>query len=36
MFPENTFRGHKNGLREDVAGMLEALQPDFVRWPVDV
>ena len=33
MFPENTFRGHKNGLREDVAGMLEALQPDFVRWP---
>ena len=33
MFPENTFRGHKNGLREDVAQMLEALHPDFVRWP---
>lgn len=33
MFPENTFRGHKNGLREDVAKMLEALYPDFVRWP---
>lgn len=33
MFPDNTFRGHKNGLRKDVAGMLEALHPDFVRWP---
>lgn len=33
MFPEETFRGHTNGLRQDVAGMLEALQPDFVRWP---
>ena len=33
MFPENTFCGHKNGLREDVAEMLESLHPDFVRWP---
>ena len=33
MFPENTFCGHKNGLREDVAGMLRDLRPDFVRWP---
>ena len=33
MFPENTFRGHKNGLRKDVAEMLESLHPDFVRWP---
>lgn len=36
MFPENTFRGHKNGLREDVAQMLEALHPDFVVGRVDV
>ena len=33
MFPEDTFRGHKNGLRKDVAEMLESLHPDFVRWP---
>lgn len=33
MFPEETFVGHKNGLRKDVAEMLQALQPDFVRWP---
>lgn len=33
MFPQNTFRGHKNGLRKEVAEMLEALHPDFVRWP---
>lgn len=33
MFPEETFRGHKNGLRTDVAQMLADLHPDFIRWP---
>lgn len=33
MFPEETFGGHKNGLRKDVAEMLQALRPSFVRWP---
>ncbi|MGI6223543.1 MAG: alpha-L-arabinofuranosidase C-terminal domain-containing protein [Prevotella sp.] len=28
-----TFRGHANGLRPDLAGMLEALHPKFVRFP---
>lgn len=33
LFPEETFSGHKNGLRKDVAEMLQDLQPAFVRWP---
>lgn len=33
LFPENTFRNHPNGLRNDVAEMLAGLQPTFVRWP---
>lgn len=33
LFPENTFRNHSNGLRNDVAEMLAGLQPAFVRWP---
>ena len=33
LFPEDTFRGRENGLRKDVAQMVEALRPAFVRWP---
>ncbi|GAP73461.1 alpha-L-arabinofuranosidase [Candidatus Symbiothrix dinenymphae] len=33
LFPEKTFNNHPNGLREDVAGFLQDLQPAFVRWP---
>lgn len=32
LFPE-TFRNRINGLRNDIAQMLEALHPAFVRWP---
>lgn len=33
LFPEKTFKGRENGLREDVAQALADLQPGFVRWP---
>ncbi|MBO5059135.1 MAG: alpha-L-arabinofuranosidase, partial [Prevotella sp.] len=33
LFPENTFRGHKNGLRADLAQTLADLKPRFVRFP---
>lgn len=33
LFPAKTFRGRKNGLRRDLAGMLEALKPRFLRFP---
>lgn len=33
LFPTDTFKGRKNGLRKDVATMLEELNPAFVRWP---
>ena len=33
LFPEDTFRGRENGLRKDVAQMVEGLRPSFVRWP---
>lgn len=33
LFPEKTFKGRKNGLREDVAQKLAELKPDFIRWP---
>lgn len=33
LFPQNTFKGRKNGLRKDVAEMLAGLQPQFMRWP---
>lgn len=33
LFPERTFRMRPNGLRPDVAAMLENLRPAFVRWP---
>ncbi|MDE6562524.1 MAG: carbohydrate binding domain-containing protein [Muribaculaceae bacterium] len=33
LFPEKTFKGHKNGLREDLAQTLADLQPKFMRFP---
>lgn len=33
MFPEDTFKGRENGLRKDLATMLEELQPKFLRFP---
>lgn len=33
LFPQNTFKGRKNGMRPDVAKMLEELHPGFLRWP---
>jgi alpha-L-arabinofuranosidase len=33
MFPRNTWRERENGLRSDLAQMLEDLKPSFVRFP---
>ncbi len=33
LFPENTFNGRENGLREDLAQSLADLQPKFMRFP---
>lgn len=33
MFPENTFKGRENGLRNDLATKLEELEPKFLRFP---
>lgn len=33
LFPQNTFRGRKNGLRADLAQTLADLRPRFVRFP---
>ena len=33
LFPQNTFKGHKNGLRTDLAQTLADLHPRFVRFP---
>lgn len=33
LFPQNTFRGRKNGLRRDLCEALAALKPRFVRFP---
>lgn len=33
LFPKDTFRGRKNGLRADVAQRLADLKPGFMRWP---
>lgn len=33
LFPEDTFKGRENGLRKDLAVMLEELQPKFLRFP---
>ncbi len=33
MFPENTFKNRKNGMRKDLGELLEALEPKFLRFP---
>lgn len=33
LFPTDTFKGRENGMRRDVAEMIENLHPAFVRWP---
>ncbi|CAH1207608.1 Extracellular exo-alpha-L-arabinofuranosidase [Paenibacillus auburnensis] len=33
LFPEKTYRGRRNGLREDIAVMLADLKPKFMRFP---
>lgn len=33
LFPQNTFKGRKNGMRADVAQLLADLKPGFLRWP---
>lgn len=33
LFPRHTFKGRKNGLRKDLARMLQNLRPAFMRWP---
>ncbi len=33
LFPQNTFKGHKNGLRADLAQVVADLSPKFVRFP---
>ncbi|WP_291530324.1 alpha-L-arabinofuranosidase C-terminal domain-containing protein [Bacteroides sp. UBA939] len=33
LFPQNTFKGRKNGLRADLAQTLADLRPRFVRFP---
>ena len=33
LFPQETFKNRKNGLRKDLAEVIEALHPKFVRFP---
>ena len=33
LFPQKTFKGRKNGLRDDLAQTIANLQPKFVRFP---
>lgn len=33
LFPTDTFHGRENGLRRDVAEMIDQLHPSFLRWP---
>lgn len=33
LFPQDTYKGHKNGLRKDLAETIEAMHPRFVRFP---
>lgn len=33
LFPKDTYRGRQNGMRKDLAEALEALHPQFVRFP---
>lgn len=33
LFPQKTFKGHKNGLRADLAQIIADLKPKFMRFP---
>lgn len=33
LFPADTFRGRRNGMRKDLAELLEAMHPKFMRFP---
>lgn len=33
LFPEATWKGRPNGLRPDLAELIAAMKPGFVRWP---
>ena len=33
LFPADTYKGRENGLRRDLAEMLEAMKPKFLRFP---
>jgi alpha-L-arabinofuranosidase len=33
LFPEHTYKNRRNGLRRDIAEMLEAMKPKFIRFP---
>ncbi len=33
LFPKDTYKGRENGLRRDIAEMIEDLQPKFFRFP---
>lgn len=33
LFPRNTFKGRKNGLRSDLANVIAELHPRFIRFP---
>lgn len=33
LFPADTYKGRKNGLRKDLAGMLADMRPRFMRFP---
>lgn len=33
LFPQNTFKGRKNGLRKDIATLIADMKPKFLRFP---
>ncbi len=33
LFPKDTYKGRKNGMRRDLAELLEAMHPKFMRFP---
>lgn len=33
LFPQDTYQGHENGLRRDLAEKIDALDPSFLRFP---
>ncbi len=33
LFPTDTYKKRKNGMRKDVALMIDSLKPKFLRWP---